>query len=86
MSEIEGNLRPGEYVIPAQVPRWKGEVLIPFRADRQLGEALPYAKAEPQGEWTNPETGETHVRTPQTRVTPKGVDRLIEMLTEGRTA
>ncbi|QDK02808.1 hypothetical protein SEA_SQUIDDLY_57 [Gordonia phage Squiddly] len=46
MSEIEGNLRPGEYVISAQVPRWKGEVLIPFRADRQLGEALSYAKAE----------------------------------------
>lgn len=37
-----------------------------------------------QGEWINPETGEVHVRTPQVRVTPKGVDRLVEMLTQGR--
>lgn len=63
-----------------------------FRQKGKKWRAAQYAKErgwlaeKPQGEWTNPETGETHVRTPQTRVTPKGVDRLIEMLTEGRTA
>ncbi|UTN91521.1 antirepressor [Gordonia phage Periwinkle] len=63
-----------------------------FRQKGKKWRAAQYAKErgwlseKPQGEWTNPETGETHVRTPQTRVTPKGVDRLVEMLTEGRTA
>lgn len=62
-----------------------------FRDSKGKWRATQYAKdrgwlsEKPQGSWVDPETGRTHLRTPQVRVTAKGADRLVEML-RGRSA
>ncbi|MFD0841180.1 phage antirepressor KilAC domain-containing protein [Williamsia serinedens] len=62
-----------------------------FRDGKNKWRATQYAKErgwvseKPQGSWVDPETGATHLRTPQVRITAKGADRLVGLLT-GRTA
>lgn len=39
-----------------------------------------YLREKPRGEWEDPDTGRVHLRTPQVRVRPRGIDKLIEKL------
>lgn len=39
-----------------------------------------WLREKPMGEWEDPDTGRVHLRTPQVRVRPGGIDKLIELL------
>lgn len=39
-----------------------------------------WLREKPRGEWEDPDTGRVHLRTPQVRVRPAGIDKLIEKL------
>lgn len=40
-----------------------------------------WLREKAMGEWEDPDTGRVHLRTPQVRVRPGGIDKLIELLT-----
>lgn len=92
VSEAAGILhRAGVIIGEIRLFDYLHEIRWTFRTGKkwrvhQYAKERGWLAEKPQGEWTNPETGEVHVRTPQVRVTPKGVDRLVELLTAKQVA